>query len=118
MLLRSTKLIRNKSMRSFRWAQKGEYMNLEKTLELMNAISKDVYKERVKQNAKWGVQRHHYGTWLAILGEEFGEVCEAMQKGLVSEKKSDADDLYTELIQVAAVACAIAEQVKEEQDGR
>ena len=38
-----------------------------------------------------------------------------MQKAKGWGKKTDADDLYTELIHVAAVTCAIAEQVREEQ---
>ncbi|WP_026676759.1 MazG-like family protein [Fictibacillus gelatini] len=76
----------------------------------------DIGLERYRQESKWGKQRHHHGTWLAILGEEYGEVCQAMQKGLISEKETDADDLYNELIQVAAVACAIAEQVREERE--
>lgn len=85
--------------------------------QLMVTVNKDVIKERVRQNVKWGHQRHHMGAWLAILTEEFGEVAQAMQGplGLTSMKDTDADDLYTELIQVAAVASAIAEQVKEAQ---
>lgn len=75
-----------------------------------------VIKERVNQYAKWGRQRHDLGTWLAILVEEVGEVAEAMQKGLVSEKDTDASDLLKELIQVAAVAVAIAEQVREKEE--
>ncbi|MFC3883775.1 hypothetical protein ACFOU2_09785 [Bacillus songklensis] len=54
------------------------------------------------------------GTWLQILVEEVGEVAQAMQAQKGWGKESDADDLYTELIHVAAVAVAIAEQVKEE----
>jgi len=86
---------------------------------LMTAVNGDVLRERVRQNEKWGCQRHHMGAWLAILAEEFGEVSQAMQGrlGLTSMKDSDADDLYEELIQVAAVASAIAEQVKEEAGG-
>jgi hypothetical protein len=55
---------------------------------------------------------------LAILGEEFGEVCQASQSylNLVSAKETDADDLYKELIHVAAVATAIAEQIREERE--
>lgn len=75
-----------------------------------------VIKERSSQYAKWGRQRHDLGTWLAILVEEVGEVAEAMQKGLVSEKDTDASNLLKELIQVAAVAVAIAEQVKETEE--
>lgn len=71
----------------------------------------DINRERSKQISKWGKQYHSYATWYTILGEEFGEVGQAIQKGSVAHKKTDADDLYKELIQVAAVATAIAEQV-------
>jgi NTP pyrophosphatase (non-canonical NTP hydrolase) len=76
----------------------------------------DINLERESQLSKWGIQRHDMGKWLAILAEEFGEVAQAMQPslGLTSVKESDASDLYKELVQVAAVACAIAEQVKEQ----
>lgn len=83
---------------------------------LMQVVNQDVIKERFRQNEKWGIQRHEYGYWLAILGEEFGEVCQAIQQGSVASKETDADDLYTELIHVAAVASAIAEQVMEERE--
>lgn len=86
-------------------------MNLK---EPTNFVLVDVGLERVRQDIKWGIQRHVYGDWLKILVEEVGEVAQAMQKGFVSQKETDADDLYTELIHVAAVAVAIAEQVKEE----
>ena len=78
---------------------------------------KDVEQERIRQNALWGKQRHDMGIWLSILGEEFGEVCQAIQRhtGLVSSKITDAEHLYEELIQLAAVAVAIAEQAKEEE---
>ncbi|WP_147536081.1 MazG-like family protein [Bacillus marasmi] len=84
-------------------------------MELEESVLVDVAAERLRQNAMWGKQRHPLGVWLAILGEEFGEVAQAMQghMGLASFKESDADDLYGELIQLAAVAVAIAEQVKE-----
>jgi NTP pyrophosphatase (non-canonical NTP hydrolase) len=73
-----------------------------------------IMKERVRQDEKWGRQRHDYGTWLQILVEEVGEVAQAMQTKKGWGKLSDADDLYKELIHVAAVATAIAEQVLEE----
>jgi NTP pyrophosphatase (non-canonical NTP hydrolase) len=78
-----------------------------------NNVLIDVGRERNRQNEKWGHQRHPYGNWLMILGEEYGEVCQAMQKGQGWGKESDADDLYTELIHLAAVAVAVAEQVKD-----
>lgn len=75
-------------------------------------VMNDVWAERERQNRKWGIQHHAYPYWLTILVEEVGEVAQAMQKGSVAYKSSDANDLYKELIQVAAVAVAIAEHVK------
>lgn len=82
---------------------------------LIDIVNSQVKQERHRQNGLWGVQRHPIGTWLAILGEEFGEVCQAAQMhlGLASCKETDASNLYEELIHVAAVASAIAEQYLE-----
>ncbi|MEK3887473.1 hypothetical protein [Bacillus sp. FSL K6-3431] len=88
-------------------------MDIQK-LKLNNEVLDAVYDERYLQLKKWGLQRHSYGVWLMILMEEVGEVAQAMQKGKKWSKDSDQDNLYEELIQVAAVAVAIAEQVLEE----
>jgi NTP pyrophosphatase (non-canonical NTP hydrolase) len=77
-------------------------------------VLQDVANERGRQNVLWGKQVHPYNVWLTILVEEVGEVAQAIQQGMASEKDSDADDLYEELIHVAAVATAAAEQVREE----
>lgn len=82
-------------------------------MNLTTKVLGDILMERSRQNAKWGKQRHSYPYWLSILVEEVGEVSQAIQKDSVSHKETDADDLYTELIHVAAVATAIAEQVRE-----
>lgn len=83
-------------------------------------VNRAVLNERYRQNRLWGYQRHDIGKWLAILGEEWGEVCQAAQArlGLKSVKDTDADNLYEELIHVAAVASAIAEQIKEEEKAK
>lgn len=78
----------------------------------MNAIE-DVMAERKRQDAKWGVQDHDPEMWLAILGEEFGEACQAhladyfTRNRRTGEKKSG--HLRAELVQVAAVAIAFIE---------
>lgn len=82
--------------------------------KLRMAVMKDVDAERTRQNRLWGRQRHSLGEWLKILVEEVGEVAQAMQNGEAWQKGSDASNLYMELIQLSAVAQAIAEQVKEE----
>lgn len=85
-------------------------------VELMIEVNQEVLKERYRQNGKWGHQRHSYGDWLIILTEEVGELAQAMQRAKGEGKETDADNLYEEAIHVAAVASAIAEQVKEEFD--
>lgn len=78
-------------------------------------ILKEIDIERDRQNRKWGRQRHTDGNWLKILGEEFGEVCQAMQSDMGWGKTSDASNKRVELIQLAAVAVAMAEQILEEE---
>ncbi|WP_083402245.1 HNH endonuclease [Bacillus sp. MUM 116] len=123
----------------YKQAMKGEYLhqiaqefNVDKStifkikkgetwkhLRGMFEVLYDVEKERIRQLEKWNIQRHPLGFWLAILMEEVGEVAEAAQSyfRLVSSKDTDSHDLYKELIQVAAVASAVAEQIKEELEG-
>jgi len=64
--------------------------------------------ERVAQVSKWGLQVHDQGTWFRILGEEVGEVAKA---------SLECGDLHGELIQVAAVALAWAQQVSSDDEG-
>lgn len=79
-------------------------------------VSDAVLTERQRQNNLYGFQRHDYGKWLSIIGEEFGESCQALGPlvGLHTGKDTDASDPYTELIQLAATAQAAAEQILEE----
>jgi NTP pyrophosphatase (non-canonical NTP hydrolase) len=64
----------------------------------------DVSNERARQDAKWGEQNHDDGTWGLILGEEFGETCEAALA--VAFGNADPNRVREELVQVAAVAVA------------
>jgi NTP pyrophosphatase (non-canonical NTP hydrolase) len=80
----------------------------DKAMELVKA-------ERIRQNEKWGKQRHTPERWLAIAMEEVGEMCQAMQKGHMAHKEgSDADDLLTETVHATAVLLASLEQLLEE----
>jgi len=90
-------------------------MHLTNTDILQTIVLYDIIHERERQNRKWGIQRHSLGEWLGILGEEFGEVCQAINRIHFPRdaKETDADNLYEELIHVAAVAVAIAEQLRE-----
>lgn len=76
--------------------------------EAFNVLS-EVNAERQKQDEKWGEQNHTY-QWTSILGEEYGEVCEAMNRVLFGDNKAKAhNDLRMELIQCAAVCVAWVE---------
>ena len=66
--------------------------------------AEEVLDERISQDRKWGEQNHHPERWLAILGEEFGEACEAWLR-------PDPSQYRKELIQVAAVAIAAIESL-------
>lgn len=68
-------------------------------------VVSDVLAERRRQIEKWGVQTHAPGQWSLILGEEYGEVCQAAL---------ESANLREELVQVAAVALAWAEQLDRE----
>jgi len=64
-----------------------------------------VLQERLRQDAKWGPQQHHDNRlWATILGEEFGEACQAVLR-------DDGTKLQEELVQVAAVALAWIEDL-------
>ena len=40
-------------------------------------IINEIIDERIEQNRRWGAQGHDPFVWLAILGEEYGEACQA-----------------------------------------
>lgn len=69
-----------------------------------HGVLHEVVGERCRQDARWGVQNHTGQYWIAILGEEFGEVCKAILE-------QEVVDLRAELIQVAAVAVAAVESL-------
>jgi len=64
-----------------------------------------ILSERNKQDIKWGEQNHNIYKWLAILGEEVGEV----NKAALENKY---DEVFDELIQIAAVSVAMIESLE------
>jgi NTP pyrophosphatase (non-canonical NTP hydrolase) len=66
--------------------------------KLLRKVVVKILKEHKNQNKLWGYPHARSDTtWLAILGEEFGEVCRA------SLGNPDAGDIEEELVQVAAI---------------
>jgi NTP pyrophosphatase (non-canonical NTP hydrolase) len=84
-------------------------MSLEKFAE----ISHEILQERVRQEQMWGEQNWRPSQWLAILGEEYGEVCRAVcdiELVRPEERTLEAWQNYRdELVQVAAVAIQMIE---------
>lgn len=70
-------------------------------------VAHDVNHERVRQDGLWGEQNHDPFTWLAILGEEVGEAAKAALE--IRFGKGPLAHYREELVQVAAVACAMVE---------
>lgn len=82
----------------------------------MNKAIQDVIKERQRQDEKWGEQNHHPTMWTGILGEEYGELCQAINEttfdnGPEEKKKGGYENMRAEAIQVAAVAVAFVEML-------
>lgn len=86
-------------------------------------VLEEVLQERLRQDAKWGVQNHDPPTWLMILGEEVGEVNQAaleyhfhqFDKAAPERGPRTLDDYRRELVQVAAVAVSMIECLDRQQ---
>lgn len=70
-----------------------------------------VEQERINQMVKHP-EEQALAEMFIVLVEEVGEVAQALQSGEKWAKMTDKNDLYRELIQVAAVACKMAEKIK------
>jgi hypothetical protein len=74
-------------------------------------VTTDVMLERAKQDVKWGEQNRNPVEWMSILGEEYGEACQAANDLYFATADISTADLRAELIQVAAVAVAAIENI-------
>ena len=75
--------------------------------ENQKLIIQDILDERGRQDKKWGEQNHIPLVWLAILGEEAGEVSKAIIENLFGNV--ELCEYREELIHVAAVAMGAIE---------
>lgn len=69
--------------------------------------------ERNRQDDMWGEQNHTMDKWLTILGEEFGEVCQAIGETVLPNRSKPEqggyDNIMRELTHLAAVSVAMME---------
>lgn len=74
------------------------------TEHVRDLLYREVEAERLRQEWKWGIQHHGRFEWASILGEEYGEVCQAGNEGDIAQQRK-------ELIECAAVCLAWAEDI-------
>ena len=72
-----------------------------KQSQILNLIKR----ERERQDKKWGIQNHNIFKWLAILGEEVGEVNK-------SALENNYQEVISELVQIGAVTVAMIESLE------
>lgn len=95
----------------------AEVQQLRKGIELSDSeVIRSVIAERQRQDAKWGKQNHDPVYWLGILGEEFGELCQAINEtvfdnGPTERAKGGYVNMRAEAVQIAAVAVAFVEML-------
>ncbi len=90
----------------------SEETEYQKTWRRQDAITRDIIRERERQTEKWGLQRHSFAEWIAILVEEVGEASEQVVE-YTFRNKSHIHQLREELIHTAAVAVQILEHIDE-----
>lgn len=72
-------------------------------------IINDVMAERSRQDEKWGEQNHSAYVWASIIGEEYGEMCKAINEFGFNPTPETEQDIYTEAIQTMASCMAMLE---------
>lgn len=83
-------------------------------MDKTNTALELVHGERERQRQLWGEEDdNHPFEWVAILGEEYGELCEAVNETFSTAQRhperGGADNILREAVQVAAVAVKIIE---------
>lgn len=75
-------------------------------------IIDDVLAERKRQDEKWGEQNHGAYTWMSIIGEEYGEMCKAVNEFGFNPTPKTKQDIYIEAIQTIASCMAMLEYME------
>lgn len=86
-------------------------------VDTQSTILKEIVKERKCQDTKWRKQNHRIEFWTGLLGEEYGELCEAINEavfdnGPAKRKKGGYENMRKKAIHVAAVAVGFLECIE------
>ena len=72
-----------------------------------------IAQRRYEQFEKWGEQEHTWSEWATILGEEYGELCEAINETVLNNatkpELGGLENMVNEVVDVAAVALQMLE---------
>jgi NTP pyrophosphatase (non-canonical NTP hydrolase) len=93
-----------------------------RTQQPLTLAIRSVQAERKRQDEKWGDQSgNHPFEWVSILGEEYGELCEAVNETFFKNgdkpERGGIDKMRKEAVQVAAVAVALIEALDKSDHG-
>lgn len=78
-------------------------------MDIKEKIIEDVLNERKRQDEKWGEQIHNAYVWSTIIGEEYGEMCKAINEFGFDQTPELEQNIYTEAIQTMASCMAMLE---------
>ena len=81
------------------------------TVEQEKIINK-VLGERKRQDAKWGEQNHPAPVWGTIIGEEYGEMCQAINEFLFNPTPDTEEQICVEAIHTMASCMAMLECIE------
>lgn len=81
------------------------------TVEQEKIINK-VLEERKRQDTKWGEQNHAAPIWGTIIGEEYGEMCQAINEFLFNPTPDTGEQICVEAIHTMASCMAMLECIE------
>lgn len=76
---------------------------------MQRQIIEMVLEERNRQDVKWGEQNHVAPIWGMIIGEEYGEMCKAINEFGFDPTPEKEEQIYTEAIHTMASCMAMLE---------
>lgn len=84
-------------------------MQKQKVQDMKEKIINNVIAERNRQDKKWGEQNHFPERWATIIGEEYGEMCQAINEFSFNATPEAEQQIYTETIHTMASCMAMLE---------
>lgn len=77
-----------------------------------------IIQERKRQDGLWGEQNHIPEKWIGILGEEFGELCQAINSTIFGDKPDlgGYENMKKEATHLGAVAIGFLECLERNKD--